>query len=251
MNNVRTSLLIVLAVMAVIAMFYVRPFAQAPAYHHFADQRTYLGIPNFWNVITNLPFLLVGMLGMRTLQSAKPLGGLAELRPMYWTFFVGICGVAFGSGYYHWSPSNLTLVWDRLPMTIAFMAFFCAIVGERINAVSGRRLLLPLLILGVASVVYWYYSESRGAGDLRFYALVQFLPMLLLPLILILYPPRLIPDGYVWCVLVAYGLSKLAEFWDANIQSVLGNFSGHSLKHLLAALGTYCFLLALQRRRLS
>jgi hypothetical protein len=249
--NTKKAILLGLAAVAIVVTGFVPPFAQDPSYHHFADRRTLLGISNFWNVMSNLPFLLVGIAGFRVLQSTPFHGGLRELRPLYWTFFIGVSAVAFGSGYYHWAPSNSTLVWDRLPMTIAFMAFFSAIVGERIDVSSGRRLILPLLILGVVSVVYWYYSELRGAGDLRLYALVQFLPMLLLPLILLLYPAKLHPDGYVWGVLVAYALSKLAEYWDGGILSVLGGFSGHSLKHLLAALGTYSFLLALQRRHHS
>ena len=41
------------------------PIAQDPTYHQFADQRTLLGIPNFWNVVSNLPFVLVGAMGLR------------------------------------------------------------------------------------------------------------------------------------------------------------------------------------------
>lgn len=244
----RIVFLLLLSATLIAAMAFVHPLPQNPAYHHFADHRTILGFPNFWNVISNLPFLLVGVLGLRLMKSRALQGGLSELRPVYWTFFIGISCVAFGSGYYHWSPSNQTLVWDRLPMTIAFMAFFAAIVGERISVDTGRRLLWPLLLIGVGSVVYWYAGEQHGVGDLRLYALVQFLPMLLIPIILVLFPSRLVPNSYVWGVLGSYALSKLAELWDGVIFHKLHVFSGHSIKHLLAAFGTYCFLLALQRR---
>jgi hypothetical protein len=40
------------------------PIPQDPSYHQFADQRTLLGIPNFWNVVSNLPFVLVGAIGL-------------------------------------------------------------------------------------------------------------------------------------------------------------------------------------------
>ncbi len=244
----RTLVLVVVVAAAVTAVFFVPPVPQDPAYHHFADHRALLGIPNFWNVISNLPFLLVGLLGLRTLARGELVSGVPELRAVYWTFFAGVSAIAFGSGYYHWAPSNATLVWDRLPMTVAFMAFFSAIVGERISADAGRRALLPLLALGVGSVVYWHVGELHGSGDLRPYAVVQFLPMLLIPLILILYPAKMRPSGYLWAVLLLYGLSKFAELWDAAIFHELGSLSGHSIKHLLAALGTYCFVLALRRR---
>lgn len=247
----RTLFLLILAACAIIGVYVVPAIPQDPAYHHFADQRAVFQIPNFWNVVSNLPFLLVGLLALRAMQSGNLLGGLPELRVVYWTFFFGVSAVAVGSGYYHWKPSNTTLVWDRLPMTITFMAFFCAIVGERIAVKAGRVLLLPMLLLGMSSVCYWYFGELDGDGDLRFYILVQFLPILLLPLILILYPPKLVPDTYLWGVLLLYGLSKLAELWDSEIFQLLGIFSGHAIKHILAASGTCCFLMALRSRHLK
>lgn len=245
----RTLLLLLIAGAAVVATLFISPIPQDPAYHHFADQRMILGIPNFWNVVSNLPFLLVGLLGLQAIRTGELPGGLHALRPVCWTFFIGVSFVAFGSGYYHWAPSNTTLIWDRLPMTVSFMAFCSAIVGEYIDTAAGRRLLLPLLAVGLGSAIYWYLGELHGNGDLRPYALVQFLPMLLIPLILILYPPRLVPTGYLWGVVVAYGAAKLAELGDGQILHVLGAFSGHSIKHLLGAFGAYGFLLALQRRR--
>jgi len=240
-----------IAVAAIGAVFHVPPIPQNPAYHRFADHRMIFGIPNFWNVISNLPFLLVGLLGMGGLARRELARGLPELRAVYWTVFVGVGAVAFGSSYYHWAPSNATLVWDRLPMTVAFMAFFAAIVGERIDVQAGRRLLVPLLAVGIGSVFYWHFGELRGTGDLRPYAVVQFLPMILIPLILILYPASVRSSGYLWLVLLLYGASKLAELWDSTIFHALGGLSGHSIKHLVAALGTCCFLLALQRRRVA
>jgi len=245
----RTVFLLLFTLAAVVIAFLVHPIPQDPNYHHFADHRTIFGVPNFWNVVTNLPFLVIGMMGLHVLKTGKFSGGLVELRPTYQAFFIGVSFVAFGSAYYHWAPSNATLVWDRLPMTIAFMAFLSAIVAEYIDTIAGRRLLLPLLLIGAGSVMSWYLGDRHGGGDLRLYALVQFLPMLLIPLILMMYPPRMVPTCYLWSVLVAYGLSKLAEFWDGSIFTLShGLISGHSLKHLLAGLGTYGFLLALRRR---
>ena len=41
------------------------PISQDQGYHHFADQRTLFGVPNFWNVVSNLPFMAVGSVGLR------------------------------------------------------------------------------------------------------------------------------------------------------------------------------------------
>ena len=222
--------------------------AQDPAYHRFADQRTLLGIPHFADVLSNLPFIVVGVLGLRTLIPGCPSGGLTELMPAYRAFFAGMVLVGLGSIYYHFDPTNATLVWDRVPMTISFMAFFAAIVGEHLSPKLGRRVLWPLIILGLGTVLYWRLTEAVSRGDLRPYGLVQFLPLTLMPLILLRHPSRLRGTRYLWAVLAAYALAKGVEAADERIFRLTGFISGHSLKHLLAAGGGYAFLMALRRR---
>ena len=168
-----------ISVLAVAIVSFQDPIAQDPGYHLFHDDRTLLGIPNFWNVISNLPFLFAGLMGMQWVAMATPDNCLRQLRPAYYILFLGISFVAAGSDYYHLGPVNSTLVWDRLPMTIAFMALFSLVIGEFISIRAGQLLLLPLLVCGIISVVYWHITEGKGVGDLRLYALVQFLPMLL------------------------------------------------------------------------
>ena len=83
----------------------------------------------------------------------------------YLVFFIGVALVSAGSAYYHWAPSNNRLLWDRLPMSIAFMAFCSAIIADRIDAKAGNVWLLPVLIgLGVVSLAYWNWTESWGAA---------------------------------------------------------------------------------------
>ena len=107
----------------------------------------------------------------------------------YLVFFVGVALVSVGSAYYHWAPSNDRLLWDRLPMSIAFMAFCSAIIADRIDAKAGNVWLLPVLIgLGLASLVYWNWTKSLGRGDLRFYGFVQFYPMIAIPAVCLLFP---------------------------------------------------------------
>ncbi len=236
------------SILAIIGVFLLPAIPQDPNYHNFADHRELFGIPNFWNVVSNIPFLIVGILGVIAVSPSSR-GYLLELRALYATFFVGVFLTGLGSIFYHWNPSNETLLWDRLPMTISFMAFLCIIIGEHIKPKIGHWLLWPLVFLGVSSVLYWYISELQGHGDLRLYIIVQFLPILIIPLILLSLPSRLSKVVYLWFVVAAYVLSKVMELLDRSIFEILGAVGGHPFKHVTAAAGVYVFYLALKHRR--
>lgn len=246
-SDARLKLILAIAAIAIVVVFNIDPIAQDPAYHDFGDRRSLLRIPNFFNVLSNLPFVIVGILGIR--RAVLNRDGAAELQNIYLAFFSGVLLTGFGSAYYHYHPDNDTLLWDRLPMTIAFMAFFCAVVADYISSSIALRLFVPLLLVGIVSVLYWHVTERHGNGDLRFYGLVQFLPVILLPLILWLYEDKHGNGWYYWGVIAAYAASKLAEFFDAGIYRHLEIFSGHTLKHLLAALGAFIFYCALRERK--
>ncbi len=250
----RRLLLSSITLIALVAMFFVNPIAQDLSYHQFADQNILLSIPHFWNVVSNFPFIVVGLLGLTMLIRKQSVisnlsGVLPPLRVAYITFFMGVFLTGFGSGYYHLNPNNASLLWDRLPMTISFMAFFTVIIGENISISLAKNVFYPLVFLGIASVVYWIITESNGAGDLRPYALVQFLPVLLIPLILWLYPSPFDGQRYIAFVIAAYIIAKLMEHFDHQIFEILGVMSGHAIKHVVAAVGTYYFYLALKKRR--
>src|SRR5687767_1304240 len=100
------------------------PLSQDQSYHQFADQRVLFGIPNFWNVVSNLPFIALGAAGLMPLRSY----------PISVVLFSGIFLSAFRSSYYHWNPDDASLVWDRLPMTLCFGAILAAVVEERLDA---------------------------------------------------------------------------------------------------------------------
>ncbi len=222
--------------------------AQDPAYHLFADQRQILEIQNFWNVVSNLPFILVSFIVMRDWLQKAPLNYPHQISNSYLIFFLAVGGIGIGSSYYHLNPVNETLFWDRLPMSIAFMAFFVIIIAEFISLQMARKLLYPLIFTGIFSVAYWYLAEQFGHGDLRLYALVQFLPMLLIPMILFMFPARYSHTVYIWAMLGCYLIAKLFEFYDVELFNLIG-LSGHSLKHLFAALGPYLFYLQLKKRK--
>ncbi|MGB5607134.1 MAG: alkaline phytoceramidase [Gammaproteobacteria bacterium] len=243
----KLGLVIGLVLAALIIALVSPPIPQDQSYHVFADQREILGIDNFWNVVSNFAFLAVGIAGLFIVGRQTPPGGVPALHTGYLVFFAGIALIAVGSVFYHLEPANGSLVWDRLPMTLSFMAFLAVMIGENISVNSGIRLLWPLIGAGALSVGYWHVSELQGSGDLRAYALVQFLPLLLVPVILVLFRSPFQRNIWVWLVLFAYGAAKVAELADAAIFDYLG-VGGHALKHLLAALGALLFLAALLLR---
>lgn len=244
--RLRQGLLVAVAVGALAALTFLPPIAPDPAYHAFADQRAFLGVPNFWNVVSNAPFLVVGARGLAVLFGPHPPRWVDPRER--WPFLVASSGallVAAGSSYYHWNPTNNTLFWDRLPMTLVFMGLFCAVIMERVHARAGALLLLPFLGLGIWSVEVW-----RLRDDLRFFALVQFYPMLAIPLLALLFPARYSDGRMLGWLAFWYGLAKLLEHYDAQVYIVLGRaISGHSLKHVAAAMALAAVADLLRHRR--
>lgn len=240
-------LIIVAAGLTVTAL--TPPFSQDPHYHHFADSRTLFGIPNCLDVMSNLGFILAGVIGF-ALQRRR-----GDLTPplAHWmrSYCVSLVLVGLGSIYYHLAPSNHTLVWDRLPMTVTFSLFFCLILASHLSIRLATTVLPLMLAGGVMATLCWYHSEIAGEGDLRFYAAFQFLPMLLAILILLLLPCRELRKPALAMTLILYALAKLAEMSDTGIYAFTGFMSGHTLKHLLAAIGAWCVILAAPARHAS
>jgi hypothetical protein len=222
-------------VMAVLGL-YTGPIAQDLLYHDFADQRSMIGIPHALNVLSNLPFTLVGGWGIFMLLSnrnSRFTGG--DL--IYLVFFTGIFFIGLGSAYYHWSPSNNTLVWDRLPMTVAFMAFTAIVISERYDQSLGFRIFPWLLIAGIMSIFYW-----KELDDLRPYILVQFGPILILPLVIWKYSGP--GTRWLWLTIAFYTVAKVLEIADRQVLEITESLvSGHTLKHLAAAVGAFALLL--------
>lgn len=244
----RLHLLAGIVILGLISVALLPAIPQDPSYHDFTDQRGFWRVPNALNFLSNVFFIGIGVAGCRQLSTITGNRILADSRWLYQTFFAGVVLVGIGSGYYHWSPTNTTLIWDRLPMTVAFMAFFSIIIAEYISEELARKLFIPLLLLGVGSVWYWHFTESQGRGDLRPYIVVQFLPMLLIPAILLLFPSRFSHGGYYWAFLGAYVAAKILELGDLFFYQLLYGISGHTLKHVAVAIGCYLFYRQLQQR---
>lgn len=225
------------------------PIPQDPEYHDFADARRWLGLPSALNVLSNALFLWAGAAGLYRLLKSRSLAVVADALPAYAGFLVALVLIAAGSGYYHVAPGNATLAWDRAAMTLAFMSFTTILLAERLSPRVALRLYPWLLIAGVASVVYWRLGDGDGLGDLRAYALAQFLPLALAPLLLAMYPARHDRSGDLWWVLAWYGVAKACELYDHEIYAALGVVSGHSLKHLAAGIACLLLLRHWRRRR--
>jgi hypothetical protein len=226
----RQRLLAVVSLAALGAVFFVPRIPQDPHYHEFVDDRMLLGVPHFWNVISNIGYLVVGLYGLARANRVQA----PVLRPAYITFCVAVTFVAFGSSWYHYAPTTDSLVWDRLPMAAGFMALLSLVLGERISWQLSQRLLWPLVIVGVATVLYWAWTEKQGVGDLRPYGLVQFLPIVLMPLLLLLFPGNRQSAKWLWWTFAAYVVAKIAEQLDGPIYDAIG-LSGHSVKHFVSS----------------
>jgi hypothetical protein len=241
--------LLAAAVLLALALWQHGPIAQWPDYHAFADRRAWLGIPNAADVLSNLPFAVVGAWGLVALARAtEPAPALGPWR----VFCAALVATAVGSVLYHRAPDNAALVVDRLPIAWACAALLCALLAERVALRwASATTLAATLVVATAAVLSWWIGEREGRGDLRAYLYVQFLPMLLVPLALLLRVgadrPGRTPDGAWWAVLGLYAAAKGAELADRAVFDALGVVSGHTLKHLLAAAAAWCIVRAAVR----
>ncbi len=240
-HKLKGYVLVGLSMAAFLAMLISGPIKQDTHYHFFADNRLMYDVPNFWNVVSNFPFIIIGMIGVTYVTKSRPNNAFKELSLGCYVFFIGIFFTGIGSAYYHWNPTNQTLIWDRLPMTISFMAFFSVLIGDTISLKAGKQILWPLILLGFMSIIYW-----TALGDLRLYILVQFLPVILTPIILLLYKSYSNSAKYFWMMILFYAFAKIFESFDHQTFYNCG-MSGHSIKHVFAALAPVSLILALRK----
>ncbi len=234
-------LLLVIAPLLYLLIVYGIPIPQDRGYHVFADTRSCLGLPNCGNIASNLAFFATGIAGVWWCRHHPDNGATGS-----WTvFFTGVALVFFGSGYYHYAPGDNPLVWDRLPMTVAFMGLFTALLSEHLGSSTiERKLLIGTLAAGIASVLWWKVSD-----DLRVYIWVQLTPLLVIPYVITVFPGRYTHRHYLLYGVGFYALAKVAEYYDRGVYALTSSVvSGHTLKHLLAAMATVCVLLMLARR---
>ncbi|HLJ87121.1 MAG TPA: alkaline phytoceramidase [Candidatus Angelobacter sp.] len=240
-STARWFMVLSLCIVATVIVGSLNPIPQSQAYHAFADQRTIGGIPHALDVLSNLPFLVAGLMGLGAVAwvaSIAKTGSVlnSEQKITYGVLFAGLILTAFGSGYYHLAPDNHRLVADRLPMTIAMAGFIGALVADRFGSLA-LWFLPALLAVGLGSVIGWSMSEQHGHGDLRWYALYQGLTMIVGAALLVLFPSQQIGTREFVIAVIGNVAAKIFEALDKPIFLVGGVVSGHTLKHLSAGLG--------------
>lgn len=229
------QLLLYITLFTSMAVFiFLKPIPQDISYHDFANDTMVFGIPNCWNVLSNFGFIIAGLMGVLFTKKNN------IQNPIIWLLFTAVILTGFGSAYYHFMPNNSRLVLDRLPMTIVFTSFFALIYSWCFSAKTGFRIWLFSLSAGVYAVLYWQYTEHAYRGDLRLYAIVQFLPIVLIGIIL---ASNFRKHDYlvkpIAMIVVWYVVAKLLEHFDQGIFIETNFFGGHPLKHLAAAIATY------------
>jgi hypothetical protein len=215
---------------------------QAHSYHEFADQRTWAGIPCAANVLSNLAFLLVALLGLRKL--ALLLRG--QQRQAATVFFVGLALTAMGSSWYHLAPSAAGLYLDRLSMVPTFAGLLGLAVGARISRRAGHWATLLSAVAGVLGLAALHLQNSLWPWSV--YQAGGMLVVLWCATRAEAHMHDAVPVKLFW-VIGLYFIAKILELADFSMFSLLGHsISCHSLKHLLAALAAWPVVAAIQRK---
>lgn len=232
-----------LTVFSILFFFFLPRISQDINYHYFAGDLSTTLIPNIENVLSNIFFCLSGIIGMIRLKNIP-----YSFEKFRWQFFyLSIFFVGFGSGYYHYFPTTLTLFWDRLPMTLGFAALVANFLSERFSFFKSKTFFWAFIFFSGFTALYWILTEIVGSGDLKLYAFVQFGTMLLV-FITLLKKPAAGMDRPYWILFTGYGLAKIAESLDYPIYLLTNQLlSGHVLKHILAGI-TLCIFFPILKK---
>ncbi|CAN7068530.1 unnamed protein product, partial [Brassica rapa subsp. trilocularis] len=203
-------------------------------HHVFADKRNFMaGVPNTLNVMTNFPFLIIGVLGFVLCLGGSFFNISLKGEIWGWTlFYASVSSLAFGSAYYHLKPDDNRIVWDTLPILIAYSSLFSSFLVERAGERVGLSCLVLLLFISVFSVAY-----ARVFNDLRLCLTFQLIPCLVIPVMTVLLPPKYTHSRFWLLATAAHAVSKIEGLADSKIYNFNGyTISGHSLGHLCSAL---------------
>ena len=234
------------ALLVLVSLWYGR-IEQPQSYHQFGDTRTLLGIPNAFDVLSNLTILAPGLLGLALVYDRRK----SEYRyhhrfePMILaTLFGGMVITAFGSMWFHLEPSDATLVWDRLAMTIIMTGYCSLVVSDRFSPSVAQRMHFPLLIFGLLTVLFWYFN-----GDLRPYFLFKFQAPILVVILLFWGEESYDRAGDYLVSMFFFLVASILEYGDIIVFDALGILSGHTLKHFTAGIGFYWIMRMISRRQ--
>ena len=237
------ELALLLAVAALAALAALLPATGLPAgYHDFADQRTLLGLPHALDVLSNLPFAVMGAWGLWWLRRV-PLDRLGTAqRGLAGLFFIGLIATAFCSSGYHLDPHEAGLCIDRVGMSLAFAGLLGLAAADRISARAGVALAALVAVAAPATaLVAWL------GGNMTPWAVLQGGGLVLLAALALRRPqPRALGFSIIG-VIAFYAVAKALELADAPVFALTQQLiSGHSAKHLVAALAGWPVVRALQ-----
>ncbi|MBO9514614.1 MAG: hypothetical protein J7549_10905 [Variovorax sp.] len=223
----------------------------------FADAHPWGVLPNAMDVLSNLPFAAIGLWGLRWLRwldraheavlDAAPHARAGVTLPVNaldcaWMFFAGLILTAVGSAFYHLQPDSVRLAADRAGMAVAFAGLVGMAICERVSARAGWPAAWFTLAGGLLAAAVCHQS-----GNALPWALVQFGGMALVLLLAFAKPVSGAIGLKLGWVIFFYALAKLFELADHAIFDATHHLvSGHSLKHLTAALAALPVLHALQ-----
>lgn len=249
-NSRRIGWLVAFTVLCIVAALVAPSLPQPGGYHGFVDRRSAFGIPNFGDVASNAGFLIAGLAGLAIVLGGRARFELALERWPWIVFFAALVLTAFGSAYYHLAPDNARLFWDRLPITIALMALVSSQIVDRISVRVGVSLLVPMLVIGAATVVYWRATERAGAGNLMPYVILQGYAVLIMLWLALALPSRYTRSADILWIFAWYVLAKIFETFDEQVFRLGNIVSGHTLKHLAASMSGFVACAMLARRTL-
>lgn len=214
------------------------PQQDADAYFKFADQRAWLGIPNFGDVASNFAFAFVGIHGLLRVRKWRKADPHSAILPYAALLSVAMILVALGSGYFHWFRTRESLVWDRMAMTLIFASLLTMLIRDR-HPFNGPKYLYAVLAM-IGIITAW--GVHYGFKDVRPYAILQAGAIVMIVTLALDYQGRQLPRSSLIWLLVLYGVAKILESNDTAIFQALHQVSGHTLKHVVAALAILMFV---------
>jgi len=240
-GSVRALALALVAGLPLFVSAWVGRRSPGPAFHHYADARGFFGLPHALDVLSNLAFVAAAAAGAVWVWRARDplLRGLGALLAIA----VAIIGV--GSALYHRAPDDATLVLDWIPIAVAMTWLLALLLADRVDRRLGIAAAVLLPLGAAATVLTWYAGGGTSGGDMRWYGLVQIEGLLLVPAILLAYPRGALRSGDLWAAVGCFLLMRLLHAHDGAILAATG-VSGHSLKHVVAAVATYLALRSLR-----
>lgn len=229
------TLMLAMAMAAMVGLVAWGPVVLVSHMHHFADQRTWHGVPNAVNVWSHLPLIPIGAWG---LWQVSRLPAHERLRWIWFWFFVCQLLATLGGMVYHWAPADVSFIWDQVPKSAASTLFAFAFLAERVDRRFGHpNAIATALIASLLGGIWWLYTLGlEQVGDLRPLMWLEMLPVLLVATGAWTLNGRLLTRQDWLRSQLSFVLAQALDWADHSLYVATGQVvSGHSLRHLALA----------------